>query len=771
MRLLSNSRIKSKIIIIIIIIGTLSTITGSIIYYFYEFSNSKKQVISNTLLQARLLSEYCGLPLEFNYPESAREVLAKLYTIPNIDDGILFTNNDAVFAEYHKGENQIYQIPESLKESTYIIEGNYIHVIQNVNYKGKSYGKLYLRSFIDWQEIAEEPFKVSLFMILIELFFIFILANIFQGSISAPIVKITNEMNSIALTKDYSTKFPINGKDEISELYAGFSFMLSEINKKESEVNIEKEKAETYLNIAEVIIVALDLNGKITLLNRKGLQILGYEQGELQGEDWFERCIASEENPSMHKVFTSIKEGEKESVEYFENHILTKNGEKRLLAWHNTYITDRNGTITGTLSCGEDITERKIAESIIYEKSVQIESQNEEYQQLNEELHQINNELVKAKDQAEESDRLKSAFLANMSHEIRTPMNGILGFTALLKKPMLTGERQQKYISVIEKSGDRMLNIINDIINISKVESGLMDVTLSLVSVNDQLEYIHTFFKPEAEHKRLLLSHNTELSASDSIINTDREKVYAILTNLVKNALKFTMQGSINIGYVKKGEYLEFFVSDSGIGIRKEQANLIFERFRQGSESLSRNYEGAGLGLSISKAYVELLGGKIWVESIEGQGSNFYFTLPYNHEKEEKIIPVKEKIFTKLSGLKILIAEDDEISEKLITLTIEKYSKEVLIAKTGSEAVEYCRSFPDIDLVLMDIKMPDMDGYEATRKIREFNKNIVIIAQTAFALTGDKEKALQSGCNDYISKPIREIELSEIINKHFNKYS
>jgi len=241
---------------------------------------------------------------------------------------------------------------------------------------------------------------------------------------------------------------------------------------------------------------------------------------------------------------------------------------------------------------------------------------------------QVEHDLLIAKEKAEESDRLKSAFLANMSHEIRTPMNGILGFTELLKIPDLSGQKQRKYIGIIEKSGARMLNIINDIISISKVESGQMEVVLSETNVNKQIEYLYTFFKPECDKKGVHLSYQNALPDIVAIIKTDKEKVYAILTNLVKNAIKFTFEGSITFGYKKKDYFLEFFVRDTGAGIRSELKDLIFERFRQGSESITRNYEGAGLGLSISKAYVEMLGGKIWVESEEKKGAAFYFTLP-----------------------------------------------------------------------------------------------------------------------------------------------
>jgi len=387
-------------------------------------------------------------------------------------------------------------------------------------------------------------------------------------------------------------------------------------------------------------------------------------------------------------------------------------------------------------------------------------------------------ELIKAKVQAEEGDRLKTAFLANMSHEIRTPINGIIGFAELLKMPDLDQDSQDQYISIIEKSGDRMLNIINDIISLSKVDSGQMGISISRTNINEQLDFIYAFFKKEVEQKGIKLIYEKSLLENEAYINTDREKVYAVLTNLVKNAIKFTQSGSIEIGCniepgrsVTEPEELEFFVKDTGVGIQSDQLNIIFERFRQGSELLSRNYEGAGLGLSISKAYVEMLGGKIWTNSVLGQGSTFYFTLPYVTYTENKIQKrktVKKKVReNNINDLKILIAEDDENSEKLLEVFVQNYCVEILIAKTGWEAVDICHKYPELDLVLMDIKLPEMDGYEATRQIRYFNKNLVIIAQTAFAQRGDRETALAAGCNDYISKPIKKDLLASMIKKHF----
>ena len=393
------------------------------------------------------------------------------------------------------------------------------------------------------------------------------------------------------------------------------------------------------------------------------------------------------------------------------------------------------------------------------------------YENINE-TKKSETELTLAKETAEESDRLKSAFLANISHEIRTPMNGILGFSELLKESELDSEEQRIYIQKIKESGDRLLNIINEIIDMSRVESQEIKVNISETNINELIKILYTLFKSEVQHKGLLIYYKMGLPTKEAIIKTDREKIESILSNLLKNALKFTHNGFIEFGYEKKQGLLEFYIKDTGTGICPEHQEFIFERFRQGDESFNRNYEGVGLGLSISRAYVELLGGSIWVESEPGKGSVFYFTIPYNAEKEsETIIDSDLPLCLEehmVKNLNMLIAEDDEISTMLITKKVEKFVKKELKARTGSEAVEVCRNNPDIDFVLMDIKMPEMDGYEATRLIRQFNKDVIIIATTAFALKGDKERTIEAGCNDYISKPIDTKLLIGLIQKYFN---
>lgn len=430
---------------------------------------------------------------------------------------------------------------------------------------------------------------------------------------------------------------------------------------------------------------------------------------------------------------------------------------------------------------------KKRANAIAERLSLDLLLKNQEYERLNkslnknfkrliaskEKLKETNVKLEKAKIKAEESDKLKSAFLANMSHEIRTPMNGIMGFAELLKSGNLSPEENKNYIEIIEKSGTRLLSIINDIVDISKIEAGQMKVSYSTTNVDEQMQYIHTFFELEAQDKGIQLNLKKIPDNDETIISTDREKLYAILINLVKNAIKYTVQGTIEFGYEKKNSQIEFFVKDTGIGISKDRQKAIFERFIQADYNDKMARQGAGLGLAIAKAYVELMGGKIWVESEIGKGSEFYFTIPDSIQIEENNLVEQIISIPKgpcdIKNLKILVTEDDNISRMLILKVLEEFGNEILIAQTGVQAVEICQKNPDLDLILMDIQMPEMNGYEATMEIRKFNSTVIILAQTAYALEGDKAKTIAVGCNGYISKPIKKDELSNLLQHYFCK--
>lgn len=375
-------------------------------------------------------------------------------------------------------------------------------------------------------------------------------------------------------------------------------------------------------------------------------------------------------------------------------------------------------------------------------------------------------DLLLAKEKAEESDRLKSAFLANMSHEIRTPMNGILGFTSLLKNAQLSGETQNRYIEVIQKSGDRMLSTVNDIIEISKIETGQVKLNLELVDLLELKDGLCDLFKHEAEQKNIAFECIISPHEGSLPLKTDKAKLTTILSNLLKNAVKFTESGFIRSSFLIEEKYIRFVIEDSGIGVAQERQDAIFNRFEQADIYDSKVHEGSGLGLAIAKSYVEMLGGEIGLESQPGKGSRFYFTLPNTIEVSQQQNTQKTNAITDSKQLRILVAEDDDVSYMHLSILLEMSGHHAIRACNGFEVLDALANNPSVDLVLMDLKMPGMNGYEATRKIRESNSELTIVAQTAFALAGDREVAMEAGCNAYLTKPIRQAELERILNQY-----
>jgi PAS domain S-box-containing protein len=391
------------------------------------------------------------------------------------------------------------------------------------------------------------------------------------------------------------------------------------------------------------------------------------------------------------------------------------------------------------------------------------------------EMMSIENELKEARDKAQESDRLKTAFLANMSHEIRTPMNGIVGFVNLLRDPSLSDEQRDLYLKHIEQSSNQLLNVVNDIIDISKIESGQLKITNHPVRINGVLDEIYSSFfhrirgDAPGQKKVSFILQKGETSPDFTIV-VDDSRLSQIFNNLISNAIKFTEEGQISFGYtLENRRYIQFFVRDTGVGIPADKTEMIFDRFGQDFQSKIVHPSGTGLGLSISKSLVQLMGGEMWVDSTVGEGSTFYFTLPLVMDQtvEESEVLISNKTYD-WSGKEVLVAEDEELNWMFIREMLRKTGAEVVRAKNGLEVIEKAKG-TNPDIILMDIKMPELDGIEATRRIRKFNSNIPIIAQTAFVMAEEKSESLQAGCNHFLTKPLDRTILMEIIDSYFRK--
>ncbi len=412
----------------------------------------------------------------------------------------------------------------------------------------------------------------------------------------------------------------------------------------------------------------------------------------------------------------------------------------------------RSGNLYGTLlllSKKKKIYDKNLIEAFVYQASIALHRR------------QLEQELVSAKLLAEESDKLKTGFLANMSHEIRTPMNGILGLTQLLSNAEIKESQKKEYISMIRSNGNMLMELVNDIIDISKIESKQVDLSENELSLNDMMSDLYCLISGEKmvkEINKLELVFNPGFKDKQDIILGDQAKLRQILTNLISNAIKFTEEGKIEFGYrLDENNNLLFYVEDTGIGIPENKIDVIFDRFTQADQSLTRQYSGSGLGLAISKGFVDRMGGEIWVESVHHESSCFYFTIPYKKVHRVKSIPGAKKFKINQfawDNLTILVVEDNLISFKLLEISLNKTGCKVIHADNGKTAVKLVEENPGINLVLMDIQLPVMNGYDATRAIKKLRPNLHVIAQTANAMDDDRMKCMDAGCSDYVTKPI-----------------
>ncbi len=576
----------------------------------------------------------------------------------------------------------------------------------------------------------------------------------------------------------------------------------------------ERDQAQQYLDIAGVLIVALDTQGCITLINRRGCEILGADESELLGKNWFETCLPEDIQHETFAAFQRIISGELESLEYYENRVLTRRGELRLLAFHNAFIRDASGAITGTLSSGEDITERKQVEAAL---TMERQTLARRVEERTADLSIANAELARAA-------RLKDEFLASMSHELRTPLTGVLGLSEALQKNVY-GEltpRQMHALKSIEESGRHLLSLINDILDLSKIEAGKVELEIRPVSLAGVCNESMLFIRQSAQKKSLKVS--TSFASDVSQILADERRLKQILVNLLSNAVKFTPEGG-SIGLEMCGHAsdhcVEFTVWDTGIGIAEEDMPRLFKPFVQLDSSLSRAYNGTGLGLSLVLRMTELHGGSIAVTSEPGKGSRFSVYLPWNPEDEMLPVTGEENLddgerlqevvqaYLKaerqrqdsrprlsqpeqpaalqpddslasfqggslppatggLPGSRgvVLLAEDNELTLNTISDFLKSCGFQVSAARNGQEALERAHELQPA-VILMDIQMPVLDGLEATRRLRQAQdtQHTPVIALTALAMPGDRQRCLDAGANAYLSKPVNLESLVELIQQ------
>ncbi len=503
--------------------------------------------------------------------------------------------------------------------------------------------------------------------------------------------------------------------------------------KKEAEEKLSVLSRAVEQNPALILITGID--GKIEYVNKRFTETTGYSSGEVMGKN--PRILNSGNQPiGFYKdLWATVLSGKDWTGEMMNR---KKNGD---FYWENAMISpmvNETGQITHLVSIKEDVTEKR----------------------------RMIEDLIAAKNKAEATDKLKTAFINNISHEVRTPLNGIMGFSEMMVEDDISNEQKISYNDIIKKCGTRLLNTINNYMDSSLIVSGNMEAHSKLFSLDNLLTELRKEFSERCKDKQISLLLQKPERAVDIRINTDEEMLRKIISHLLDNAVKYTDKGSISFGFRYKPKVIEFFISDSGSGIDSDQTDAIFDYFTQADSSQARSYEGSGLGLSIARGLLVILGGQIRVESVKGKGSSFYFTLPESviasvPAKEVNVIQVREREKSAL----ILIAEDDEFNYKYLEITLKRAGYLVIHAENGLEAVEICRRNSDVNLILMDMKMPVMGGLEATTEIRTFLPALPIIAQTAYVSSADENDAFHAGCNEFLSKPVNREKLLAVLQK------
>ncbi len=754
MNFFANLSIRNKILVSFLAIMLLTTLIISISIVKIHSDYSDDYLKKTYSCVAKTISEQLmgQVDLPVNSEEINRALKSQLDILEDVENAQVFNQADSLVAVYNKG-NALWEKQKVEKNSKAYYQDDYLYVIEPGIYKNKIRVIIYLKVSTKEHTLIEMKFIRNIIFVLIgSSLMIFLVVILLQKYTTTPLVKLTENIQEITKEQKFNQKIQTpKGNDEITELYNQFSIMLDTINKKEQERYAAKKKEEFTNEIFTKVnkssfdaIIVVDKEQRIKFFNTAAEKLFGYKFSEVKDNSFINLIVPFDQREKAKEIVKKVMYSQLSS-EPKETTAINKNNEifDAEVSVNSYNYEDKNGIVITV----RDITERKRKEK----------------------------ELVEAKNKAEESDKLKSAFLANMSHEIRTPMNSILGFSTLLTKPGVYDKHKEQYLELIINSGKSLLNLINDIIDISKIEAGQLKVKPRKITLNPLMNevYMSHYQINDMKNKSFELIMKKAVERDEFSIETDPFRLKQILNNLIGNAMKFTEKGYIEFGYkFNNPEQLLFYVKDTGVGMPADKLNLIFQRFGQIEQKDDKNQSGTGLGLTISKKLAELLGGQMWVESTEGEGSTFFFTLPYDADLntgDEYGASLVEDGNDSLENKTLLVAEDEEMNIVYMKEILADTKANVLWAKNGEEAVKIAKENPSIDLILMDIKMPVMNGYEATQKIREFNKNVIIIAQTAYALTGEKEKTIEAGCNYYITKPIEIKILMNTIQGFLNR--
>ncbi len=740
----SRLSIKNKLILLVLSVLILIIIICFTFIIAWGITDYKKDLVSSTSLYAKMIGEYCISPLAFDDNKGAAEMLQKIKSLPGISSALLFNNKDSLIAKYTSGEIE----PEGTIKPDTTLSGfyrNYLMVVEPIRFQQIHYGTIVLVASTKVLQSQIRDYVILLISIMIILVLLsYFLTNWLQGFISGPILRLAEFTNVISREGNYQLRIAKEGEDEIGILFDRFNEMLEQIRlreegaiKAEKETRISNEKLNLILDNAPFGFLLYDQDGVITTCNKGQEEIFKLRKEDLIGKNLHD---------TIHdqKMLKALNESLNGTPSVFSGlYTSTVSGVSVYVRAIFTPLFSDDDKIAGGVGILEDISEQKRIEKLQVEKETAIYA-----------------------------NKAKSVFLANMSHEIRTPLNAILGFSQLMEKDQSLSPDQRENISIINSSGEHLLALINDILEMSKIEAGRIRLNNDTFSILSLIDEVGTLFRQRAEEKKLYLLIETAADIP-GYITSDEKKIRQVLINLLSNAVKFTREGGIILRAwtdlpMPDKQLLYIEVEDTGEGIAEEELEKVFMHFEQ-TRSGQKAHVGTGLGLAISKEYINMMNGEISVTSKVGQGSVFRFFIEIcegdiknvvRHETLNRVVgiePGQKKI-------KMLVVDDKEPNRKLLVKMLSGVGFDLESAGDGSEAIELYKK-GSFDLILMDMLMPVMDGFEAIRTIRSLpgGKEVKIFAITASVLEEDRQIILESGADEFIKKPFKEFEIFEKI--------
>ncbi len=648
----------------------------------------------------------------------------------------------------------------------------------------------------DWAVVVELPvqeayedvtqeIKLSVLVMVLCIFLVVVVGIYLSKRITKPIIRLRNATGEIGKGK-LDTKIDVKSKNEIGDLARSFNKMVESIHQTEGALRESNERFRSLVETTPDWIWEVNENGIYVYVSPKVIDVLGYKPKEILGKTPFE-LMPPEEAEIIAKKFTKIAKAKTPFYE-LENINITKNGKTIILESNGVPIFDDKGELKGYRGIDRDITDRKKAEKELIEYRNHLESlvkeRTKKMKKINKKLlleikerKKIEDDLLKAKEEADAANLAKSDFLANMSHEIRTPMNGIIGMTNLLMDTALS-EEQGKFLKMLKFSGESLMMIINDILDISKIEAGKLEIEETEFDIIQLVEETVSTLSKDAHEKSIELMYDIDPKVQSALIG-DPLRLKQIIMNLVRNAIKFTPEGYIllNINELEESnenvKKLYFSVQDTGIGIPKEKQKTIFEKFTQADGSTTRKYGGTGLGLAICTSLVNLMHGEIWLESAEGSGTTFHFTLPFTIQPEKKTLSTLKHV--KLKGLRALVVDDNEINREILEKMLYSWELDVTSVKDGykclSELERVKGTDQDFHLLLLDHQMPGMNGFDVVEQMKAMGnkEDKTILMLSSGDQIGDRNRCKQLGISLYLVKPVNPSELMDSIMKVVDK--